>query len=174
MSSWLFIYAPLIALCVSILALIASSLSLGWNIYRDVVLKPRLRVTFGIKSLLRTDEDYRLSQMGPPLLRLEATNHGPGAVVCCGAVARTVSFPRSLFTASYGFIVPDLEHPLCFKPNHRLAVGDTMQFIFPYQKECFLANMPKRIGIRDSFGRMHWAPRKDLKSALRDYQKAFP
>ncbi len=40
MSGRLFTYAPLVALCVSILALSASFLSLGWNIYRDVVLKP--------------------------------------------------------------------------------------------------------------------------------------
>jgi hypothetical protein len=33
--------------------------------------------------------------------------------------------------------------------------------------------MPKRIGVSDSFGRMHWAPRQDLKSALRQYQKDF-
>jgi hypothetical protein len=35
MSNWFFTYAALIALCVSILALIAGSASLGWNIYRD-------------------------------------------------------------------------------------------------------------------------------------------
>jgi hypothetical protein len=79
MSGWLFTYAPLVALCVSILALSASFLSLGWSIYRDVVLKPRLKVAFGIKSMLREDEEHRLSEKGPPLLILEITNHGPGA-----------------------------------------------------------------------------------------------
>ena len=98
MSGWLFTYAPVIALCVSIFALITGSLSLGWNIYRDVVLKPRLKVSFGIKSILVEGEQYRLSEAGPPFLALQATNHGPGEVVCIGAVAKVQSFPRSLFT----------------------------------------------------------------------------
>jgi hypothetical protein len=130
MSGWLFTYAPLIASCVSILALIASSLSLGWNIHRDVVLKPRLRVTFGIKSMMVEREQYRLSEAGPPFLTLQVTNLGPGEVVCSSAVAKIVSFPRSLFTEfPYGVLKPDSKHPLCFPPNHRLVVGDTMQLI---------------------------------------------
>jgi hypothetical protein len=86
-SGWLFTYAPLIALCVSALALVASGLSLGWNIYRYVVLKPRLKVTFGIKSVLIEREKHFLSQVGPPLLQLQATNRAPGEVVCNGVAA---------------------------------------------------------------------------------------
>jgi len=154
MFGWLFTYAPLVALCVSILALSASFLSLGWNIYRDVVLKPRLKVAFGIKSMLREDEEYRLSEMGPPLLILEITNHGPGEVVCSGAVAKTESFAflRSLFgKLPYRFITPDFKHPLCFRVPYRIVVGEKIQIIFPYNQECFLAEAPMRIGINDSF-----------------------
>src|SRR5437870_9318660 len=141
MSEWLFTYAPLIALCVSILALIASSLSLGWNFYRDVVLKPRLKVAFGINTILRESEDHRLSQAGPPLLQLEATNHGPGEVVCQGTIAKTGSFIPSLFAEfPYGFILPDYVHSLCSRLPCRIAVGDKVSIIFPYNQECFLAN----------------------------------
>jgi hypothetical protein len=45
--------------------------------------------------------------------------------------------------------------------------------MFPYKQECLLAETPKRIGISDSFGRMHWAPRRELKRAIRQYQKDF-
>src|SRR5438876_7327122 len=143
MSDWLFTYAPLFALCVSILALIASFFSLGWNIYRDVVLKPRLKVTFGIKSILAEREEHRLSQVGPTLLWLEGTNHGPGEIVCMGAVAKTESFIRSLFAKfPYGFIVPDHAHPYCSRLPCRVAVGDKVSIIVPYNEECFLANVP--------------------------------
>src|SRR6266550_6536184 len=141
MSGWLFTYAPLVALCVSILALSASFLSLGWNIYRDVVLKPRLKVAFGIKSMLREDEEYRLSEMGPPLLILEITNHGPGEVVCSGAVAKTESFAflRSLFgKLSYRFITPDFKHPLCFRLPYRIVVGEKSRSSFRTTKNVFL------------------------------------
>ena len=173
MSGWLFTYAPLVALCVSILALSASFLSLGWNIYRDVVLKPRLKVAFGIKSMLREGEEHRLSEMGPPLLILEITNHGPGEVVCSGAVAKTESFAflRSLFgKLSYRFITPDFKHPLCFRLPYRIVVGEKIQIIFPYNQECFLAEAPMRIGINDSFDRTHWASRQELKRAIQQYR----
>src|SRR6059036_3741600 len=133
MSDWLFTYAPFVALCVSILALIGSSVSLGWNIYRDVVLKPRLKVAFGIKSMVRENEEHRISEMGRPFLELKGTNHGPGEVVCSGAIVKSYSFPRSLFAEfPYGFIKnPDFRHPLCSPlPSRRIAVGDNVSIIF--------------------------------------------
>src|SRR5436309_1740684 len=140
MSGWLFTYAPVIALCVSIFALIASFLSLGWNIYRDVVLKPRLKVAFGIKSMVREAQEGRLSEMGPSFLELNGTNHGPGEVVCNSAIVKPYSFFRSLFAEfPYGFIKnPDFSHPLCFRLPCRIAVGDRVSIIFAYNRECFL------------------------------------
>lgn len=174
MWDWLFVYAPLIALGLSFFAFIASFFSLGWNVYRDIVLKPRLRVEFGIKWIMQAGEDERLQQSGPPLLILSGINHGPGEVVCRGAVARTGSFIRSLFREfPYGFIVPDHANPYCSKLPTRLAVGDEVSVVFPYDRECFLVKPPNRIGITDSFGRTHWASKKGLKLANRQYRKDF-
>jgi hypothetical protein len=112
--------------------------------------------------------------VGPPFLELEATKHGPGEIVCKGAIAKTGSFLRLLFTEfPYGFIVPDHGHPLCSRLPRRIDVGDKVSIIFPYNQGCFLANLPKRIGISDSFGRTHWAPRRELKHAHRQYLKDF-
>ena len=112
--------------------------------------------------------------MGPPLLELEATNHGPGSVVCSGAIVKRYSFFRSLFTKfPYGFLVPDRKHPLCFPLPSRVAVGDKIVIIFPYKEGCFLADRPRRIGITDSFGRTHWAPLRELKRGHRQYRKDF-
>jgi hypothetical protein len=176
MSGWFFTYAPLIALCVSGLALIASLVSLGWNIYRDILLKPRLKVTFGISTALAQRENYRLVQVGAPMLRLEATNHGPGEVVCNGAVCKLKSLAflrRLLGQHPYGFINPDFKHPHCFRLPSRIAVGDRIAIIFPYNRECFLSKNPKRIGVTDSFGRIHWTQRRELKNALKQYQETF-
>ena len=170
----LFRYAPLIALGVSILAFVLSAFSLGWNIYRDVILKPRLKVALGIKSLLVEREKHRLSELGAPFIELQATNHGPGEIVINGAVARRSSFLRSLFTeCPYLFIVPDFKHPYCSKPSCRVAVGDKALIIFPYQQECFLAEKPKRVGVVDSYGRVHWASRRELRNALQQYRESF-
>jgi hypothetical protein len=39
------------ALGISFVSLVIASLSLGWNIYRDVVLKPRVRTRFQISKI---------------------------------------------------------------------------------------------------------------------------
>jgi hypothetical protein len=173
-SDWLFTYAPLIALAVSMFALIASSLSLGWNVYRDVVLKPRLKVKFGIKYIVRPGDDETPTQTSPPLLELSGTNHGPGEVVCQGAVVRIHSLIRSFFREfPYGFVQPDFANPFCSKLPSRLAIGDQVKVIFPYSRECFLEATPILIGITDSFGRVHWASRRELKRACRQHHKDF-
>lgn len=165
-------YLPLV---VSVLAFLVSLVSLGWNIYRDVVLKPRLKVTFGSKTLLPHQDDPRPWPTAP-FLELKATNHGPGEVVINGAVTRLVSLPRLLFTQiRYQFLIPDFSHPFGVKvlPT-RLTVGDQRSIMFPFDKEGFLAQKPKRVGVVDSFGRTHWASRRELKRALQEYRKAFP
>ena len=173
--SELFRYAPLFALGVSILAFLVSGFSLGWNVYRDVILKPRVKVTFASKTLIPHQDDPRPWPTAP-FLELKATNHGPGEVVIDGAVARLVSFPRLLFTEiRYQFLIPDFTHPcgVTTLPTPRLAVGDQRSIIFPYEQECFLAHKPKRVGVVDSFGRTHWASRRELRSALQQHRKSF-
>lgn len=175
-SEWLFTYAPIVALGVSLLALATSSLSLGWNIYRDVVLKPRLKVRFGIKSIVRPGDEHMPTQTSPPLLVVDATNHGPGDVVCREAIVRKHSGILTIFLAifrrfPYNFIMPDWENPYCTRLPSRVAIGDSVSVIFPHDRECFLSEKANRIGIADSFGRVHWAQRKDLKRARRQYAK---
>ena len=63
-----------LAILISVASVFVAALALGWNIYRDVVLKPRVRVRFHIASIL--GEQGRLGTY----LSLSATNHGPGRV----------------------------------------------------------------------------------------------
>ena len=41
--------------------------------------------------------------------------------------------------------------------------------MLPNSNECVLDKKPRRIGIRDTFGRVSWVPRKDLKKVQREY-----
>ena len=163
------------ALAISILALLVSAVSLCWNVYRDVILKPRVKVAFQVVTFFRPAENDRPFFQSPPFLELKVTNHGPGEVVINGAVARLVPLVRLLFAKfRYQFLIPDSNHPYCFKLPHRLAVGGQATVMFPFDKGCFLAEKPKRIGVVDSFGRTHWTSRRELKNALREYRKSFP
>jgi hypothetical protein len=174
MSEWLSLHAPVAALVLSLLALVVSAFSLGWNIYRDIILKPKMKVEFGIRTTFGTAHDGTLVQSGAPFIMLSGTNHGPGDVVCIGAVVRRFSFLRSVFQEfPYGFLMVDHEHPYCSPPSQRLAVGEQVKMIFPHARHTFLGMSPNRVGIRDSFGRTHWARRNDLRIACRQHREDF-
>jgi hypothetical protein len=174
MFEWLFLHAPVAALMLSLLALVVSAFSLGWNIYRDIILKPKVKVEFGLRTTYGTASDGSLVRSGPPFILLSGINHGPGEVVCTGAVMRRFSFVRSLFQEfPYGFLMVDHGHEYCSALSKRLAVGEEVKIVFPHAPHTFLGNNPSRVGIKDSFGRTHWARRKDLRRACRQHKKDF-
>jgi hypothetical protein len=174
MWNWLFVYAPVIALGLSLLACMASAFSLGWNVYRDVILKPRLKVEFGIRATLEELPEGGLTESGPRFLLLAGVNHGPGDIVCTGATVRRNTFVWSLFEEfPYGFLRPDSEHEYGNQLPLRVAVGEKVKIVFSYDDEGFLSARPNKVGITDSFGRTHWARRKDLRRAIRQQQKDF-
>jgi hypothetical protein len=51
----------------------------------------------------------------------------------------------------------------------KVGVGEKEVFEFPIETRCVLDLNPRRIGIRDSLGRNHWARRQDLEKARREY-----
>ena len=50
----------MIAIVVSLISICVASLSLGWNIYRDIGLKPRVFVKFGVTYTI-SENLYRVS-----------------------------------------------------------------------------------------------------------------
>ena len=158
------------ALCISLLALMASLLSLGWNIYRDVVMKPKLRVHLGIKQF--TDGSERL---GPPQVVLTATNYGPGQIKCEMTALKLSSLWRILFRkVQFSIVIQDFRNPFCSKLPNRLNMAEEICLIFPYDQESFLGSKISHVGVRDSFGRMHWAPKAQLVEAKKRYKHDFP
>jgi hypothetical protein len=159
-------YIPIL---ISLTALVVSAFALGWNIYRDVILKPRVRVQFGIRKVVA---DGKLSDR---MIYVSGVNYGPGPCTCVEVVAEKKSLNRRFKNKwKTGFAVPDFDNPLCTKLPHRLNVAEEVHLFFPMQKDCILAYRPTRIGITDSFGRIHWASRKETKAAVGSFLKEFP
>lgn len=158
-----------IAVAISIFSLCVAALALGWNIYRDVVLKARLKVHLAVADLVIPGEGRQGT-----FLNISGTNFGPGDVnvgMICGHQA---SFLRRLFGKKGYFVVfTDGSNPLSTPLPRRIGVGEKVEFFLPYDRECFLKEPVTRIGLTDSFGRCHWVPRGDLKSARKQYAKDF-
>lgn len=161
-----------IAVVVSIIALVLSGLSLGWNIYRDVVLRARVRVRVAVVSLVTPG-----GGSSPPerFIRLTVTNHGPGPVEITGIGGKAAPLWKRILRRSDHFVVlPDHSNPLTTRLPARLDVGETANFFFPYSDRAFLGTDATHIGVHDSFGRMHYSRGGELEQAKQAFRRDFP
>jgi hypothetical protein len=157
-----------LALIVSIVSVLISSVALGWNIYRDIILKARVRVSFSVVSILHESFPER-----PQYLYISATNFGPGAITLNMILAKEPLWRRILRKEKYVMITPYDTHPLSRSLPAKLEVGDMLQLLLPFERDCFLAGPFSQVGLNDYFGRNHWASRKDIVRARLEWKKEF-
>jgi hypothetical protein len=154
----------------STLAIMISSLTLGWTIYRDAIRKPKLRIDVAVKKIMQKDQPTE-----GPFLFVEALNMGPIPNRIGLTFVRKNWIRRRLIDRATGhaMIYPDFSHRAATRSSTRLEVGDQATFVFPYNKESFLRNSYIQIGVADGFGRIHWSSRRDFRKAQKRYRKDF-
>jgi hypothetical protein len=159
-----------LSMITSIIAIMISSLTLGWTIYRDAIRKPKLRVDIAVKKLIQKDR-----QPEGPYVFIEALNLGPIPNRVSLTFARKSWIYRRILDRSHGIamIYPDFGHWAATKASTRLEVGDTANFVFPYNVDTFLNANFSQVGVSDGFGRMHWSTRRSVRAARRRYQRDF-
>ena len=152
---------------IALLALVVSGFSIFWNIYRDILLKARMKVRVQVSEIIQPGSTQRNS-----FIDIMATNHGPGVITCESIYARRRALFRWL-KPRYLFIVPDYTNPLSTQLPKKLEVGEKITLFLPYKEKAILARKPTHLGIRDSFGRVHWADSNSLKIAIKTYLTHF-
>lgn len=158
-----------LALVVSALSFLMAGAALGWNIYRDVILKARVKVRC---SLIQVVGYGQVLADAPRSLAIEATNHGPGPVILTMVAGTRAGLRRRLTRkVEYFFVLYDHRNPLN-APGlpRRLEVGENATIHFPPSIE-FIDNGATHIGFVDSFGRRHFAPRGAIEKARRERDK---
>jgi hypothetical protein len=156
------------AILISVISITIAVFALGWNVYRDIILKPRLRVRLSIGRFMGP------MHKSPDKIVIEATNFGPNKVKCVGIPIRNATLLGKLFrTNQYGFLVSDYTDACNTKMPCQLDVGDSCNLVFPFERNCFLAEPCTHVGISDGFGRKHWVPKKDILEAQKEYKKRF-
>lgn len=152
------------ALAISVLSIILAAFSLGWNVYRDVLLKPRVKVSFAIMHFFEPAGKTTTKFLG-----LRVTNMGPGAVQLNAVYTKQFSLIRYILRKhTVGYITMPTTVDGGNLPK-QLDVGDQTAISFPYESE-FMAEDFTHIGVGDSFGRVHWAPKKDVITAREKYE----
>ena len=158
-----------VAIVVSVVSVLIAGLSLGWNIYRDVVLKARVWVRFGVRTIVQKGNPER-----PEYVNLSVTNCGPGPVKLSMVQMKDTSWWRFLLRKEqHAVVIHDYTNPLSGQLPQKLEVGEGLDLLFPYDADCMLKEGWSHIGINDSFGRVHWAPKKQVKEAIKKWRSDF-
>ena len=154
-------YAPLAALCVSLLALFVSFANVGWSVYKEISLRGRVRVSFGYRQIHHPTFTKPFDRV-----ILSAVNHGPGAVKLSMVAYRKTSLWRRIRRKSeLGVIIHDYTDQMSARLPHKLDVGESIDIMLGTPEKLEFSEDTTHIGINDTFGRSHWAPRRDV----RDY-----
>lgn len=159
-----------LALLISIASAIIAAVSLGWNIYRDVALKANVRVRLATGKIRRIESTSDSSDY----VTISATNHGPGSVTLTAIILRNASLWKIIIRREdFLFLMYDYRNSYSGTLPTTLAVGEGVTLLFDYDKNCFLKESFSRLGIKDSFGRTHWAPRKNTRIFHKKWNTEF-
>jgi hypothetical protein len=158
-----------IAIIISLISASIAGLSLGWNIYRDVILKPKLEIFFGIRSLVGPGIGGT-----PEYLVLTATNFGPGTTTATMIYTEETSLWKKLLRKTkHAVVIHDYKNPLSGTLPKKLEVGDKLDLLLPYNEECFLRKNWNRVGLYDIFGRFHSAKWNQIREARKRWINDF-
>ncbi|MBD2551650.1 hypothetical protein H6G65_19195 [Microcystis elabens FACHB-917] len=157
----------LLALLISGLSVAVASLSLGWNIYRDVIARPRVNMRMGVRQIVEDGES-----VNGYVVWVRCVNLGPGKVTLEVLVVRSGFLKRLKDTqGQFGFIkfvasaIPGGSSlPLTLDP------GEYADLLIPLNYDTFLGSTYTMLGIRDFHGRIHWAPSKDIRDARQQWK----
>ena len=88
----------LIAVAISIISLVVATFSVGWNVYRDVILKPRLKVALEILALVSEAGNHGT------FVALTGTNFGPGELTVSMVHGRVAPLNKRLTRRAQNFV----------------------------------------------------------------------
>jgi len=158
-----------IAIFVSVASAIVAAISFGWNVYRDVLLKARVKVTFGVRRVVQEG-----APPSPEYIDIHATNHGPGVVRLTTIVLLESSILKKLMRKEqYAFLIHDYKNRYTGHLPSQLEVGEGVDLFVDYDRDCFLNQSLTSLGNNDSFGRTHWAPRRYMKQMRKKWLADF-
>lgn len=150
----------------STIALVLAIFTLGWNIFRDVVNRNRVRVTGLIGPLVGPGD----KTIGQYYIVITAVNCGPASNTLSGLSLQKSKFGKKPENA---FVLEDWKNPRSARFPHTFGVGDQAQYIFSFNQDCFLKMKPTKIGIWDVFGKTHWMKRRLVKRMVGTWQREF-
>lgn len=157
---------------ISMIAVGLAAVSLGWNIYRDLISKSaRVKVTGMIAQIVAPGQKF--GPEGPPEhIVISAVNHGPADTTL--SVFNLRLKKASFFEKQkFATVLHDYTNPASAQLPCKLKVGKQAQFIFPFNPGCFLKMDLSSIGISDVFRKTHRMKARNVKELRSRWWKKF-
>ena len=157
------------ALLLSVVSLVLASISIAWNIYKDVFLRPRSHIT-GYKSFINNGE-----QEHGPYITLRLTNLGPGKIIVTGIVAKESGFLKRVFQRKHGIQLNyDWENQFNTAMPMTADSAESVQQLLRYEESCVLKTRIRSLGFIDSRFKYHWISKEDLRKLKQVFGEDFP
>jgi hypothetical protein len=167
------------AFVISILSAAISLAGFIWNVWSKFIYpKPKVDVHLSMVTVIHPREPRDPDPVR--VVRLSATNIGPGDVTLRSALM--MFWPRWFSDKSYGLlnVLPRLPESTDYEAEYgdlgggpfagglpkTIAVGETFAVYLVPDHETLARGDYQRVGFDDSFGRMHWASRRDIATVL--------
>ncbi len=155
-----------IALLISFGSPLVAATSLGWNVYRDIIRKPKLIITLMVGAIIFSQEKHA------DRVVVTITNFGPGKTTAKMLQLRKSSWWRRLFRQQrLAALIHDYADGLSGRLPAPLEVGDKVDLTFRFAPDLFLLQDFTEIGISDPFGRVYWCRTSNYREAQRNYRK---
>jgi len=160
------------AIIVSSISVAVSFFALGWNFYRDVVLKSRAAGSISISNV------HHGEQIHGPFITITLVNLGPGKLHLESIYIAKLSWWRFLgrriskvfkSESQYAHVMWDHTNPYSSKLPIILDVGENASFLLNSDQESFLSVNPTHVGVTDSFGKFHWVSSRSLQATKSEY-----
>lgn len=156
-----------LALIVSAVSLLVAGLSLGWNIYKEVALRGRVRVQLSVVNIIQQGADVETR------VRIGCTNYGPGSVKLMSLGCTFVKFSGGKTSTGHGMLMHGWDHPGTSQLPRTLEQGENATYLIGYSKDSFLSYDLQTVFVIDSFDRKHFASRREVQTARVQFVSDF-
>jgi hypothetical protein len=148
------------AILISVLSALIAIFSLGWNVYRDILLRPKLKVGISLSGISHLPWEKPENR-----IIIFVTNYGPGRSRITNLRLRKGPFWKRWFTkCPTGILYPDHNDPFSSRIADWIDPGASQQFTFKVGGENFVNKKEwYQVGVADPFGKDYWAPRKSFR-----------
>ena len=150
-------------------ALLVAAFALGWNVFRDVIQKPRLRVRVGHHSIVQQGVGVLAE-----VVSVDVVNLGPGPATASSIFARDYTGFLGRFAQDRGglHLIPMQVHGSGSSLPCRLEVGERRSFFGTWGEGSLAAEDFTHLWVIDTLGRRHKAPKKDVRELQRAWKVA--